>query len=294
MKILRTDLDKIRPFLVAEMIELSENEDPRFRTITVDLHGGMLHDVNQGLKEIPEVIFQFTFLKAYGTIESQSTEENKMKALINLNEKARGIVMDVFKGINLDTKDTSVRANIGNMIRKGVLMKTSTGGYALTADAHDFMVSITRADAKANAKAAREKANARKTKETKPRTAKDQNSAVSEVHQGFILMRGKRLPEQNWFDLANEIADKISVVIDVRTRGLYCGNFLLILKLNKNFHSFEVREKGLRILAKNEETSKKLEKIGLEVRPSTNGGVYYCDGSLKLVDKAIKILEKSL
>ena len=217
-----------------------------------------------------------------------------MKALINLNEKARGIVMDVFKGINLDTKDTSVRANIGNMIRKGVLMKTSTGGYALTADAHDFMVSITRADAKANAKAAREKANARKTKETKPRTAKDQNSAVSEVHQGFILMRGKRLPEQNWFDLANEIADKISVVIDVRTRGLYCGNFLLILKLNKNFHSFEVREKGLRILAKNEETSKKLEKIGLEVRPSTNGGVYYCDGSLKLVDKAIKILEKSL
>lgn len=207
-----------------------------------------------------------------------------MKALINLNEKARGIVMDVFKGINLDTKDTSVRANIGNMIRKGVLMKTSTGGYALTADAHDFMVSITRADAKANA---------RKTKETKPRKAKCLNSA-SEVHQGFTLMRGKRLPEQNWFDLANEIADKISVVIDVRTRGLYCGNFLLILKLNKNFHSFEVREKGLRILAKNEETSKKLEKIGLEVRPSTNGGVYYCDGSLKLVDKAIKILEKSL
>jgi hypothetical protein len=220
-----------------------------------------------------------------------------MKALINLNEKARGIVMDVFKGINLDTKDTSVRANIGNMIRKGVLMKTSTGGYALTADAHDFMVSITRADAKANAKAAkaaRGGANARKTKETKPRTAKDQNSTVSEVHQGFTLMRGKRLPEQNWFDLANEIADKISVVTDVRTRGLYCGNFLLILKLNKNFHSFEVREKGLRILAKNEETSKKLEKIGLEVRPSTNGGVYYCDGSLKLVDKAIKILEKSL
>ena len=69
---------------------------------------------------------------------------------------------------------------------------------------------------------------------------------------------------------------------------------MLILKLNKNFHSFEVREKGLRILAKNEETAKKLEKIGLEVRPSTNGGVYYCDGSLKLVDKAIKILEKSL
>ena len=208
-----------------------------------------------------------------------------MKAVINLNEKARGIVMDVFNGVNLDTKDTSVRANIGNMIRKGILMKTSTGGYALTSDAHDFMVSITRADAKANA---------RKTKETKPRKAKDQNSAVSEVHQGFILMRGKRLPEQNWFDLANEVADKISVVIDVRTRGLYCGNFLLILKLNKNFHSFEVREKGLRILAKNEETAKKLEKIGLEVRPSTNGGVHYCDGSLKLVDKAIKILEKSL
>ena len=208
-----------------------------------------------------------------------------MKAVINLNEKARGIVMDVFNGVNLDTKDTSVRANIGNMIRKGVLMKTSTGGYALTADAHDFMVSITHADAKANA---------RKTKETKPRKAKDQNSAVSEVHQGFTLMRGKRLPEQNWFDLANEIADKISVVAGIRTRGLYCGNFLLILKLNKNFHSFEVREKGLRILAKNEETSKKLEKIGLEVRPSTNGGVYYCDGSLKLVDKAIKILEKSL
>ncbi len=208
-----------------------------------------------------------------------------MKAVINLNEKARGIVMDVFNGVNLDTKDTSVRANIGNMIRKGVLMKTSTGGYALTADTHDFMVSITRADAKANA---------RKTKETKPRKAKDQNSAVSEVHQGFILMRGKRLPEQNWFDLANEVANKISVVAGIRTRGLYCGNFLLILELNKNFHSFEVREKGLRILAKNEETSKKLEKIGLEVRPSTNGGVYYCDGSLKLVDKAIKILEKSL
>lgn len=208
-----------------------------------------------------------------------------MKAVINLNEKARGIVMDVFNGVNLDTKDTSVRANIGNMIRKGVLMKTSTGGYALTADAHDFMVSITRADAKANA---------RKTKETKPRKAKDQNSAVSEVHQGFILMRGKRLPEQNWFDLANEVANKISVVAGIRTRGLYYGNFLLILELNKNFHSFEVREKGLRILAKNEETAKKLERIGLEVRPSTNGGVYYCDGSLKLVDKAIKILEKSL
>lgn len=208
-----------------------------------------------------------------------------MKAVINLNEKARGIVMDVFNGVNLDTKDTSVRANIGNMIRKGVLMKTSTGGYALTADAHDFMVSITRADAKANA---------RKTKETKPRKAKDQNSAVSEVHQGFTLMRGKRLPEQNWFDLANEVANKISVVAGIRTRGLYCGNFLLILELNKNFHSFEVREKGLRILAKNEETAKKLERIGLEVRPSTNGGVHYCDGSLKLVDKAIKILEKSL
>ena len=57
MKISRTDLYKIRPFLVAEMIELSENEDPRFRTITVDLHGGMLHDVIQALKEIPEVIF---------------------------------------------------------------------------------------------------------------------------------------------------------------------------------------------------------------------------------------------
>ncbi len=57
MKISRTDLDKIRPFLVAEMIELSENEDPRFRTITVDLHGGMRHDVIQALKEIPEVIF---------------------------------------------------------------------------------------------------------------------------------------------------------------------------------------------------------------------------------------------
>lgn len=217
-----------------------------------------------------------------------------MKAVINLNEKARGIVMDVFNGVNLDTKDTSVRANIGNMIRKGVLMKTSTGGYALTADAHDFMVSITRADVKANAKAARGGANARKTKETKPRTAKDQNSTVSEVHQGFTLMRGKRLPEQNWFDLANEVANKISVVAGIRTRGLYCGNFLLILELNKNFHSFEVREKGLRIIAKNEETAKKLERIGLEVRPSTNGGVYYCDGSLKLVDKAIKILEKSL
>ena len=217
-----------------------------------------------------------------------------MKAVINLNEKARGIVMDVFNGVNLDTKDTSVRANIGNMIRKGVLMKTSTGGYALTADAHDFMVSITRADAKANAKAARGRANARKTKETKPRKAKCLNSTALEVHQGFTLMRGKRLPEQNWFDLANEVADKISAVTDVRTRGLYCGNFLLILKLNKNFHSFEVREKGLRILAKNEETAKKLEKIGLEVRPSTNGGVHYCDGSLKLVDKAIKILEKSL
>lgn len=57
MKILRSNLIKIRPFLVAEMIELSENEDPRFRTITVDLHGGMLHDVIQALKEIPEVIF---------------------------------------------------------------------------------------------------------------------------------------------------------------------------------------------------------------------------------------------
>ena len=217
-----------------------------------------------------------------------------MKAVINLNEKARAIVMDVFNGVNLDTKDTSVRANIGNMIRKGVLMKTSTGGYALTADAHDFMVSITRADAKANAKAARGRANARKTKETKPRKAKDKNSTALEVHQGFTLMRGKRLPEQNWFDLANEVADKISVVAGIRTRGLYCGNFLLILELNKNFHSFEVREKGLRILAKNEETAQKLAKIGLEVRPSTNGGVHYCDGSLKLVDKAIKILEKSL
>lgn len=57
MKISRTDLDKIRPFLVAEMIELGENEDPMFRTITVDLHGGMLHDVIQALKEIPGVIF---------------------------------------------------------------------------------------------------------------------------------------------------------------------------------------------------------------------------------------------
>nr|DAO71601.1 MAG TPA: hypothetical protein [Caudoviricetes sp.] len=57
MKILRSNLIKIRPFLVAELVELSENEDPLFRTITVDLNGGMLHDVIQGLKEIPEVIF---------------------------------------------------------------------------------------------------------------------------------------------------------------------------------------------------------------------------------------------
>lgn len=57
MKISRTDLVKIRPFLVAEVIELGENEDPKFRTITVDLQGGMLHDVIQALKEIPEVIF---------------------------------------------------------------------------------------------------------------------------------------------------------------------------------------------------------------------------------------------
>ena len=57
MKILKSNLIKIRQFLIAEVVELSDNEDPMYRTITVDLHGGMLQDVIQGLKEIPEVIF---------------------------------------------------------------------------------------------------------------------------------------------------------------------------------------------------------------------------------------------
>ena len=57
MKILKSNLIKIRQFLIAEVIELADNEDPMYRTITVELQGGMLQDVIQGLKEIPEVIF---------------------------------------------------------------------------------------------------------------------------------------------------------------------------------------------------------------------------------------------
>lgn len=195
-----------------------------------------------------------------------------MNAIINLNTTARAIVMDVFRGNNLDTKNASIRANIGNLIRKEIIFKTETGGYALTKEAQDFITSIT----------------------TVSKDEKKPEVKEGDVHKGFLLMRGRRIPSDEWFTTANEVADKIEVHCSVRTRGLYCGNFLLIIERNKNIHSFEVREKGLRIIAKNEDVAKKLAKIGLEARASTNGAVYYCDGSLKLVDKAIKILEKSL
>lgn len=195
-----------------------------------------------------------------------------MKALIALNTTARSIVMDVFKGVNLDTKNASIRANIGNLIRKEIIQKTETGGYALTREAQDFMESITKVE------------------------APEEKSSVKEgdVYNGFLLMRGRRLPSEEWFNKADEVATKLEAHLKVRTRGLYCGNFLLILERNKNIHSFEVREKGLRVIAKNNEIAQKLAKIGLDARASANGAVYYCDGSLKLVDKAIKVLEKSL